>query len=872
MFMLRIPCRCGGRKLKCIPVPAGLVTSGLRWIVDDGVPSSADPAQGIGTRKRGWNRAAASAAYPSVVKSFATACLLTAAMCGSVPGTPDAVAGGKTVEATQAADAVTLSNGIVAITVDAGKHSIRVTDVADGLVMLDDGWVAADGWGEESGDRKTRVEFNHWTTTLTVEPVDDGSGAGRRVVLSLSDPMREALPVYQFSYALHDHAGVVTMGFGIRNQTTHEVRVMSATPLHGARVMAGTTLEHPLTLNGAAGAEETRVKSGLDRSSPNSLLLTGLAAGGRRSVVWGGLGQSEFGKYVTCGKSGIGMTAKDPVGRLVDAGQTYWAGDTFYLDVTTRDPFAALEHYGRAMRLANHANPNVYDFPVLCGWAVGALSGLPDVNNSLKLVGELEAAGKAGVTRYTKVAIRLEPDTYCYHDGNTEQGWWDDAHWSRYGHLVPPYDTFAKWCAAIKERDGIPYTYFQVGLPSDDYARAFPGHILFNDISRLQVRHPHHQPLVSYDYTDPGFQQHMRDVWARLRKDGMRGIKFDYPESGWRPEGGFENRHATTASAYREVFRLCRDGLGPDALIDERNIGESGRPCLDLTAGLVDSQRVWGDSNAYVPGMITISGLRWYKNRTVFDYYPDSKTLHGCPKQIRQSLLTMVYLTSGRVELATSFTRFTPEMTHDLTRLYPAYREPFTARPLDAFTGVADPRVYDLELTPDWHQVALFNSGAQSDTVSVPLSGDRVATGAIGLDPAADYYVYDFWSDSLVGKFPGTASIGASLDPSACAMWSVRKVQTVPQVLSTSRHILQGWVDLHEVKWDAAPKQLTGTAKVIGGEPMRIALACNGFKPNHANSATGQARLDSHPGGAGYATVVLESPATGDAAWCVKFD
>ena len=46
-------------------------------------------------------------------------------------------------------------------------------------------------------------------------------------------------------------------------------------------------------------------------------------------------------------------------------------------------------------------------------------------------------------------------------------------------------------------------------------------------------------------------------------------------------------------------------------------------------------------------------------------------------------MLTMVYLTSGRIELATSFTLFTPGITHDLTRLYPAYREPFTARPLD---------------------------------------------------------------------------------------------------------------------------------------------------------------------------------------------
>jgi hypothetical protein len=290
-----------------------------------------------------------------------------------------------------------------------------------------------------------------------------------------------------------------------------------------------------------------------------------------------------------------------------------------------------------------------------------------------------------------------------------------------------------------------------------------------------------------------------------------------------------------------------------------------------VTAGLVDTQRNWGDSNEFVPGMITIGGLRWYKNRTVFNYYPDSKTVHDCSKEIRQSMLTMVYLTSGRIDLATSFTLFTPEIVHDFTRVYPAYREPFTARPLDAFTGVADPRVYDLELTPEWHQVALFNSGSKSDKVVVPLSGDRVTTAAIGLDAAATYYVYDFWNDSLVGKFPGTAKVEKMLEPSACAMLSVRKAQPNPQVLSTSRHVLQGWVDLSNVKWDAATRQLSGAAKVIGGEPFRIVLAGNGFKPAGANTATGQARLDPHQSGAEYATLVLENATTSDAAWSVKF-
>ena len=731
-------------------------------------------------------------------------------------------------------DQVIMSNEIVSIAFNMSNGMYTITDMASGQLIIDLAGVGADSWGNTDGMRFT------WKQ----EEINDALGHGRRLVVEMEQQGNRAIPVYLFSFALYDGRGGVFMGFGMRNTMQQGARLMRVAPMLHGRLLEGKSLIGPQTLNGAAGADIPRVEKGLTRDCPNSLLLTCMADGKRLSLVWGGLANREFGKWVALRDGMIEMRAEDPVGRLVDPGETYFSEDTFYLDVTQPDPFIALETYGLAMRTANNARPNTYDFPTLCGWAVGALSGLGDINNSVALISELEMGQKAGITKYTKVAIRLEPDTYCYHNGNTEQGWWDDAHWSKYGHLRAPYETFDRWCAAVHKLEGIPFTYFQVGLPSDDYARAFPGHMLFNDISRLQVKHPHHQPLVTYDYTDPDFRKHVLDTWNRLKKDGMVGIKFDYPETGWRPEGGFENKYATTAFAYREVFRLCREGLGPEAFIHERNLGESSRPMLDVTSGLVDMQRVWGDSNEFEPGMVSTCGLRWYKNRVVFNYYPDSKAVHNRTPKVRQSLLTMIFLTSGRLELATSFRLFTPEILHDVTRIYPLYREPRSARPLDAFTGEVNPRVYDLELTPEWHQVALFNPDtASAGPVSVALSGEHVA-GAVGLDPAASYYVYEFWSDTLIGKFSGTAKIEKQLGPTHCAMLSIRKVQPNPQVLSTNRHVLQGWVDLANVKWDGREHSLSGVARVIGGEPFKIVVAGNGSAVTKATALGGRAKLN----------------------------
>ena len=764
-----------------------------------------------------------------------------------------------------------LSNGIISVAFEEdGKFTIR--DATTTEVLLSNA-----RFGLPRGKRGTVVK-------MYAEDIKDALGTGKRVVLEVADfdelryrgrPGR-FYAYMLYTYALYEDRPALVCGFGIKMPNYLSFRLTESTPLGGGRFFAGKDIEQPMTLNGSAGAIKTVVTAGLNRRSANSLMLTGLVDGKRRTAVWGGLGNDAFGKFTILQDGSPTFYADDPIGRLVDEDEIYIAKDTFYLDVHTREPFDAMERYGQAMRLANNAAPNVYDFPVLCGWSVSHISKLPNVNNSAKLIVELEHANKCGLTKYTKVSLRLEPDKYHL---DTEQGWWDDAHMRQFNHLVEPYETIAKWSKAMNAQDGVPYIYMQLGMPSDDFVRTYPQYMLFNDGSevdksvpnrKMRQKHPHHQPYVTYDYTDEEFSKHFVKVWSKLRQDGIRGVKVDYPATAWRPEGGFDDRYATTNSAYRRAFQLLREAFGKDGLIDERNLGESSRPCLDVTAGLVDTQRTWGDSNAYSPGMVSISGLRWYKNRSVFNYYPDTKAVHGISPEIRKSLLTMMYLTSGRIDLSTSFSLFTPEITHDFSRIYPHYREPKSARPLDAFTGVIDPQVYDLELTKDWHQIALYNTSEETKVVSTAISGER-ADNAIGLDVNGRYHAYEFWSDTYLGKLTGSARIERELNPNHCAMISVRKAISRPQAISTNRHILQGWVDLANVNWDAETKTLSGTASVIGGEPFEIVVANNNAKPLTLETNGGKSELEPHPA-IGLSRLLLTSTTNTDVRWKLKYE
>ncbi|MFH1265041.1 MAG: hypothetical protein ABIK89_04895, partial [Planctomycetota bacterium] len=302
----------------------------------------------------------------------------------------------------------------------------------------------------------------------------------------------------------------------------------------------------------------------------------------------------------------IDLSASDPVGKRVDAGTRYVPADKFYVDFTTADPFEALEQYALGVRAAHGVHLNIYNFPTVCAWYAGCdnQGNGPALNSTSGLVEEMEYVGKTGFLKYAPVALRLVPDKYL---GDSEQGWWDDKHWRKFGHYTKPHETSRKWGEAMARRGGLPSTYVQTGMPSDDYARAFPGHMLFNDISKLDLKHSHHLPYVAFDYTDPDFQRHLREVWSRLREGGVRGVMFDYPETGWRFEGGFEDKYATTASAYRTIFALAREAAGPDFFIHERNLGYPNTPggepapLLDMSVGLVDSQRVWTDAIHFQP-------------------------------------------------------------------------------------------------------------------------------------------------------------------------------------------------------------------------------------------------------------------------------
>ncbi|SEJ77755.1 hypothetical protein SAMN05192553_11277 [Cyclobacterium xiamenense] len=734
-----------------------------------------------------------------------------------------------------------LENDVLKIDVDLNTGAYSGIDKLDGTVLFKDATFLLD-----RGLKTWAIPRQ----LIKAEEIHTSTGKQLRIWYM---PEAGYDPVRFLDLELPNGAPNLILGWGVKNQFPYEIRVREADLLFQGELFDGKEIYHPKVLRGGAGAEPNFVEDTWEINALNSVMLTYTRASpnARKTLVVGGLRYREFYRKIAIGNAEpigtdksvkgkpenrpyLTVTVADPQGKRIPPNTEWKSTDNVYLDFTTVDPFESLERYGRQLALANDANPNVYNFPTLCGWMVSTQhlgEGKP-INNSTGLVEQMELARKRGLNNFASLAVRLEPDYYCYHDqGDTQQGWWDDAHWAKYGSLLAPYESFSKFSAEINKKGGQVFTYFQGSMPSNDFAGAHPGWMLHDDISLLHVDHPHQKPLVRFDYTNSDFQAYLLKMWPRLRNDGVVGIKFDYPETAWAWHGGFDDNTYTTTSAYKKVFELCREGMGSDAYIHERIIGNSVHenvPRLDCTIGTVDLQRVWSDASHFEPEMASRIGLRWYKQGVAMRYYPDGKSFYtnGQPlsKKNRRTFLTLIGLLSGRIELGTSIGSMTDEMFSDLTRVYPVLPNGQAFRPVDFLLGKIHPEVYVYDVSSEWKQVLLVNNGNSPKTIAVPLSGDQISTGSLGFDPNKRYLVYDFWNEKPLGIYPGDATLRLTLDESEALVYAVKELKEQPQIIGTNRHVMCGMFELANESWNGQEKSHAFTADLVPGEPMKVAI------------------------------------------------
>src|SRR6185437_15407665 len=129
------------------------------------------------------------------------------------------------------------------------------------------------------------------------------------------------------------------------------------------------------------------------------------------------------------------------------------------------------------------------------------------------------------------------------------------------------------------------------------------------------------------------------------------------------------------------------------------------------------------------------------------------------------------------------------------------------------------------------------------------------------------------WKNALVPTIKDHLQV--SVPGQSCCVLAVKPVANHPQLISTSRHITQGIVDVLDETWHGSAKamrgELTGRSKIVGGDPyeLRIVLPDGNWKAASAK-ASGSAQVSFTQNG-NLVRATIQSANSKDVKWAVKF-
>jgi hypothetical protein len=94
----------------------------------------------------------------------------------------------------------------------------------------------------------------------------------------------------------------------------------------------------------------------------------------------------------------------------------------------------------------------------------------------------------------------------------------------------------------------------------------------------------------------------------------------------------------------------------------------------------------------------------------------------------------------------------------------------------------------------------------------------------LGLPADRQYLVFEFWNQKFLGKFKCSFTAPAMDENTGMDVFSIREARAYPRVISTSRHISQGGVDLFDENWDSRVKVLSGRSSVVIDDPYVLTV------------------------------------------------
>jgi hypothetical protein len=394
---------------------------------------------------------------------------------------------------------------------------------------------------------------------------------------------------------------------------------------------------------------------------------------------------------------------------------------------------------------------------------------------------------------------------------------------------------------------------------------------------------------TSLDLTKPAVLEFLRGNIQRITHQwGFQYLKMDglwtgtatkqmYINDAYRDDGigdaVFHDPKKTNLEAYRTGLKLIRDTAGSGVFLlgccTPQNMRSYGG-----AFGLVDAMRIGPDNGVSWKDLLrgpTYGSRQYFLQGRVWYNDPDPIYVRtNLPLNQAQLICSWVTL-SGQMNLSSEWFAALPlERLDLLKRTMPSHG--LLPRPVDLFEQPI-PRIWlltDTRRLPRRDVIGLFNWEDHAATIKSSL-------GRIGLDEHKTYAAYDYWSNTVSLLPPGELNLPVS--GQSCRVLAVRPLADHPMLLSTSRHITQGMVDVREEHWSPFQQSLSGRSELVANDPyeMRVILPNTGARWSlraievSKSDLTAGVRILSHSEQDGLLRVRLSSPVNREVHWALKY-
>jgi hypothetical protein len=145
----------------------------------------------------------------------------------------------------------------------------------------------------------------------------------------------------------------------------------------------------------------------------------------------------------------------------------------------------------------------------------------------------------------------------------------------------------------------------------------------------------------------------------------------------------------------------------------------------------------------------------------------------------------------------------------------------------------------------------------------------EVTFADLGLDPQREYLVFEYWTQTYLGRARGSFTAPAMDQRNGLQVFAIRAARAHPWVVSTTRHLSQGAVDLLDERWDGARATLAGRSAVVAGDPYVLTVALPaGFRLLTAEADGHQPVMATAQGAC---SLRIVPTATGPVSWRLTF-